>query len=56
MIVMISGYFDPFHYAHLDFIKKSHEYGDWLVCVVASDEQAILKKGVVNEPEDERHR
>lgn len=54
LIVMVSGNFDPFHYAHLDYIKQASNKGYLLVCVVSSDEQVIMKKGRVNEPEAER--
>ena len=52
--VMVSGHFDPFHYAHLDYIKQAAVMGDYLICVVSSDRQVIMKKGKVNEPESER--
>ncbi|KKK79960.1 hypothetical protein LCGC14_2828270 [marine sediment metagenome] len=52
--VMISGYFDPFHYAHLEYIKKASKLGDNLVCVVSDDKQARMKKGKANEPADKR--
>ena len=51
MKVMVSGNFDPFHYAHLNFIKKASELGDFLICIVSSDKQVMMKKGKVNEPE-----
>ena len=54
MKVLVSGNFDPFHYAHLDYIKKAAGWGDYLVCLVSSDIQVKLKKGQVNEPEQER--
>ncbi len=52
--VMISGHFDPFHYAHLCYIKKASELGDFVICIVSSDKQVMMKKGKVNEPERER--
>ena len=52
--VMISGNFDPFHFAHLEYIKKASKLGDYLICVVSSDKQVVMKKGQVNEPERER--
>src|SRR3990167_2041505 len=54
--VMVSGHFDPFHFAHLDFINQAVKLGDQLICLVASDKQWIMKKGKVNEPEQERAR
>ena len=60
--IMVSGNFDPFTFAHLDYIKKASKmggmptdnFGNVLVCVVSSDEQVMMKKGKVNEPENER--
>ena len=52
--VMVSGHFDPFHFAHLDFINQAVKLGDQLICLVSSDKQVIIKKGKVNEPEVER--
>jgi len=45
---MISGYFNGFHDAHLDYLKQASEYGGYLICVVASDKQVIMKKGKVS--------
>ncbi|MFA5485299.1 MAG: adenylyltransferase/cytidyltransferase family protein [Candidatus Pacearchaeota archaeon] len=43
--VCISGYFDPLHVGHLEYIKKSKELGDKLIVIVNNDRQAVLKKG-----------
>ena|SRR3990167_3022262 len=51
---MVSGHFDPFHFAHLDFIKQAIGLGDQLICLISSDKQVLMKKGKVNEPELER--
>ena len=51
--VMVSGNFDPFHYIHLEYIKKASALGN-LICIVSNDHQVILKKGKVNEPSCER--
>ena len=48
--VMVSGYFDSFHDAHLDYIKQAMGCADFLICIVASDKQVIMKKGKVNIP------
>ncbi|KKL93160.1 hypothetical protein LCGC14_1877470 [marine sediment metagenome] len=48
---MIGGHFDPLHDGHLSYINQAANYGNFLLCVVASDEQARLKKGQVNIPE-----
>lgn len=44
VIVITSGYFDPLHVGHLDYLKKAKGVGDMLVCIVNNDEQAKLKK------------
>jgi len=45
MMVVVSGYFDPFHVGHLELFKKAWELGDKLVVIVNNDHQARLKKG-----------
>ena len=51
---MVSGHFDPVHDVHLAYIKLAAVFGDHLICVVTSDEQAVLKKRKVNVPEQGR--
>lgn len=53
-VVMISGFFDPFTDAHLDYIKQASNYADKIICVVSSDTQLLKKKGKVNIPEVSR--
>ena len=43
-IVCVSGYFDPFHVGHLEYLEKSKKKGDYLFVIVNSDYQAQLKK------------
>lgn len=45
MSVIISGYFDPIHVGHLEYIKKAKKLGEFLTVIVNSDHQATLKKG-----------
>ena len=48
MRVCISGYFDPIHVGHLEYIQMAKSYAGEngkLVVIVNNDEQAILKKG-----------
>ena len=52
--VCISGYFDPLHVGHLEYISKSKSLGDYLVVIVNSDYQASLKKGKSFMSESER--
>tara|TARA_Y100000385_G_scaffold34251_1_gene32149 strand:+ start:649 stop:1194 length:546 start_codon:yes stop_codon:yes gene_type:complete len=44
-IIIVSGYFDPIHVGHLEYLKMASELGDKLVVIINNDEQAILKKG-----------
>jgi len=51
---MISGNFDPFTHAHLDYIKQAMNYGGFILCILSSDKQLMVKKGKVNIPEASR--
>ena len=56
-IVIISGYLDPIHCGHLEYIKLSKELAGKdgkLLVIVNSDHQAILKKGKAFMPCDDR--
>lgn len=52
--VCVSGYFDPFHVGHLEYLEKAKKIGDKLVVIVNSDHQAELKKGKSFMPAAER--
>jgi cytidyltransferase-like protein len=52
--IVVSGYFDPLHKGHIEYLTKAREFGDRLVVIVNSDHQAKLKKGRSFMPEDER--
>ena len=43
--VAISGYFDPIHVGHLEYIELSKKMGDYLVVIVNNNHQCKLKKG-----------
>lgn len=43
--VCVSGYFDPIHIGHIEYLEKSKKIGDKLVVIVNNDSQATLKKG-----------
>jgi len=45
-VVVISGYFNPIHTGHLDYIKAASKLGDKLVVIVNNDEQVKLKGSV----------
>ena len=43
--VAISGYFDPIHVGHLEYIELSKKLGDYLIVIVNNNKQCRLKKG-----------
>ena len=43
--VVASGYFDPLHVGHIEYLSKAKLLGDKLVVIVNNDRQAELKKG-----------
>jgi len=45
IVVAVSGYFDPIHVGHLEFLKLAKQLGDKLVVIVNNDFQARIKKG-----------
>lgn len=52
--IAISGYFDPLHIGHLEYIKMAKKLGDYLIVIVNNDKQAYLKKGKSFMCEDDR--
>ena len=53
-IVCASGYFNPLHFGHIEYLEKSKSLGDKLIVIVNSDRQSYLKKGSSFMSEDER--
>ena len=43
--VAVSGYFDPIHVGHLEYLQMAKELGDSLVVIVNNNHQCKLKKG-----------
>ncbi len=43
--VAISGYFDPIHVGHLEYITEAKKLGDKLIVIVNNNHQCVLKKG-----------
>ena len=43
--VAISGYFDPIHVGHLEYIAEARKLGDKLIVIVNNNHQCVLKKG-----------
>ena len=44
-VVAVSGYFDPLHVGHLEYLEMAKQLGDKLIVIINSDKQAELKKG-----------
>lgn len=44
-IVCASGYFDPLHIGHIEYLRRSAALGDKLIVIVNNDWQAEQKKG-----------
>ena len=57
-VVITSGYFDPLHAGHVEYLEKAKKLakrlGGKLVVIVNNDKQAILKKGYFFMPLKER--
>tara|TARA_B110000263_G_C14780453_1_gene272962 strand:+ start:20 stop:427 length:408 start_codon:yes stop_codon:yes gene_type:complete len=45
IIVATSGYFDPLHVGHIEYLELAKKLGNKLVVIVNNDFQANLKKG-----------
>jgi|TARA_B100000768_G_scaffold23894_1_gene21589 D-beta-D-heptose 7-phosphate kinase/D-beta-D-heptose 1-phosphate adenosyltransferase len=43
--VAVSGYFDPIHVGHLEYLKLAKSLGDKLVVIVNNNDQCVMKKG-----------
>lgn len=53
-IGIISGYFNPIHVGHIQYINSAKEQCDFLICIVNNDYQVELKKSA--KFMDENHR
>ena len=45
IVVSASGYFDPLHVGHIEYLELAKKLGDKLIVIINSDAQAKLKKG-----------
>jgi cytidyltransferase-like protein len=52
--VCVSGYFDPLHVGHIEYLRMAKDLGSTLIVIVNNDKQAILKKGRSFMPANER--
>ena len=55
-VVVISGYFNPIHVGHLDYIESAKKLGDYLIVIVNNDSQVDLKGSVPFMNENDRLR
>ena len=53
-IGIVSGYFNPIHVGHIQYINSAKEQCDYLICIVNNDYQVNLKKSA--KFMDENHR
>ena len=42
-VVVASGYFNPIHSGHLDYLEEARKLGDYLIVIVNSDKQVEMK-------------
>ena len=42
-VVVVSGYFNPIHSGHLDYLEGAKELGDYLIVIVNNDHQVEIK-------------
>ena len=52
--IAISGFFDPIHVGHIEYINNAKKLGDWLVVIVNNNNQCALKKGKYFMDENDR--
>ena len=52
--IAVSGYFDPIHVGHLEYLKMAKSLGDTLVVIVNNNHQCVLKKGKFFMDENDR--
>ena len=52
--IAVSGYFDPIHVGHLEYLKMAKSMGDILVVIVNNNHQCVLKKGKFFMDENDR--
>ena len=48
--IMVTGHFDPIHEDHVSYFEDALRYDGFIICLLATDEQAIAKKGHINIP------
>lgn len=52
--IAASGYFNPLHKGHVEYLQKAKSLGDYLIVIVNSDKQRALKNSKTFMDEQER--
>ena len=55
-LVIVSGYFNPLHTGHLDYLECASRLGDYLIVIVNNDEQVSIKGSTPFLPLEDRLR
>jgi cytidyltransferase-like protein len=55
-LIIASGYFNPVHIGHIEYLEKSKKMGDYLVVIINNDLQVGLKGSKVFQNELERQK
>ena len=55
-VIVISGFFNPLHIGHIDYISSARNLGDFLIVIVNSDSQVKMKGSVPFMNQDDRLR
>ncbi len=50
-IIITSGYFDPIHEGHIEYLRRAKDLGGRLIVILNNDAQCMLKKGKSFYPE-----
>ena len=53
-LVIVSGYFNPLHKGHVEYLQQAKALGDYLVVIVNNDKQRELKGAKEFMKQDER--
>lgn len=53
-IVVTTGYFNPLHSKHVDYLNKAKQFGDHLIVIINNDSQVKLKKSIEFHNQEER--
>lgn len=56
IVVAASGYFNPLHVGHIEYLEKARALGDYLIVIVNTDKQVELKGSKKFQTEQDRLR